>query len=150
MFFNCWSSLSPKFLTDVAVLHRSYVWSEPAVGPRNRSLHLRPQLIQLHGKGSKTVHLQTKKNTFHTHQNRTSRIRRLRWKLTVSVNERDLSRIGRSGFHSPQQLAAGNHVHAVCRCSGNLLLPLSNTQTKQGCTGDSKTLGTLYATCTDK
>lgn len=53
-------------LTNIAVLHGSYVWPQPAVCLWDEPLHILIQLIQLHGKRREAVHLQihTQKKTF--------------------------------------------------------------------------------------
>lgn len=51
-------------ITDVTILHGSYVRSQPAVCLRNDSLHLLMQLVQLHCKGREAVHLEWKKNLY--------------------------------------------------------------------------------------
>jgi len=43
-------------------------------------------------------------------------------KTRLCRNQWDLGRVGWSGCNSPQELAARNHLHSVCRLWGNLLL----------------------------
>lgn len=50
---------APPALTNVAVLHGSYVWSYPAVSLRNGPDHVLAQLVQPHAKACEAVHLQT-------------------------------------------------------------------------------------------
>lgn len=58
---------SPPTLTNVPVVHGSYVRSQPAVGLRDGPHHLLVQLVQLHGEVGEAVHLQTDERHTHTH-----------------------------------------------------------------------------------
>lgn len=123
------SSISLTIITNVTILHGSYVWPKPAVSLGYGSLHLFPQLVQLHCKRCEAVHLQAKKFSFYIKimQNTSCSYSETRF-LQMCLS--DLGRVGWSGSNSPQQLAPRNHVHSVWSRWRSLLLILTATLQK--------------------